>query len=377
MLSHVVVDLADPAFERPTKPIGPFFSKTEATVLAEARGWDIAEDAGRGYRRVVASPTPHGFVEVEAVRCLLEAGHVVVAGGGGGIPVGRRGEDWDGVDAVIDKDYAAAELAHQLDADALVLVTGVDAVMLDFGKDTQRRLTRIDTAEAERHLADGQFPEGSMGPKVRAATRFVGQGGHIAVITTSQLAAATLSNTEPHRRVGRHPDRAGGDRAPGGQHVIVSIKFFRDTYVDSVIQLGAMRAMGGIDGVDWASAAMATPSNVDTLRAEGVDPNEITNTGSNDFFVVVRATNDDAAMAALAAGEAAVFSARPRGDVDADADHVEPALLTHEGEELVLGHLDRRGVRGSDRRRRQRGVKLHRRPLGVRRPRSGGDSRRR
>jgi len=197
MLSHVVVDLADPAFERPTKPIGPFFSKTEATVLAEARGWDIAEDAGRGYRRVVASPTPHGFVEVEAVRCLLEAGHVVVAGGGGGIPVGRRGEDWDGVDAVIDKDYAAAELAHQLDADALVLVTGVDAVMLDFGKDTQRRLTRIDTAEAERHLADGQFPEGSMGPKVRAATRFVGQGGHIAVITTSQLAAATLSNTDP------------------------------------------------------------------------------------------------------------------------------------------------------------------------------------
>ncbi len=101
--------------------------------------------------------------------------------------------------------------------------------------------------------------------------------------------------------------------------MIVSIKFFRDTYVDSVIQLGAMRAMGGIDGVDWASAAMATPSNVDTLRAEGVDPNEITNTGSNDFFVVVRATNDDAAMAALAAGEAAVFSARPRGDVDADA----------------------------------------------------------
>ncbi len=192
ILSHVIVDLEDPAFERPTKPIGPFFSQREATQLAETRGWDIVEDSGRGYRRVVPSPRPCGFVEIQALQCLLDAGHVVVAEGGGGIPVARRGDVWEGVDAVIDKDYAAAELANQVDADALVLVTGVDSVMLDFGTDSQRRLDRIDVTEAERHLAAGQFPEGSMAPKVRAATRFLQRGGRLAVITTAALAAATL-----------------------------------------------------------------------------------------------------------------------------------------------------------------------------------------
>ncbi len=197
LLSHVIVELDDPAFDRPTKPIGPFFSKDAATRLARERGWDVTEDSGRGFRRVVASPEPKGFVEIDAIRCLLDAGHVVVTGGGGGIPVGRRGQDWDGVDAVIDKDYAAAELAHQLQAEALVLVTGVDAVHLDFGKETQRRLTWVDAVEAERHLAAGQFPEGSMGPKVRAATRFVRRGGQVSVITTAQLVVATLGSTDP------------------------------------------------------------------------------------------------------------------------------------------------------------------------------------
>ena len=109
LLSHVIVDLDDPAFELPTKPIGPFFSGDAATKLAEARDWHITEDSGRGFRRVVASPEPKGFVEIDAIGCLLEAGHVVVTGGGGGIPVGRRGDVWDGVDAVIDKDYAASD----------------------------------------------------------------------------------------------------------------------------------------------------------------------------------------------------------------------------------------------------------------------------
>lgn len=195
LLSHVIVDLSDPAFEHPTKPIGPFLSESEATELARTGRWQVAQDAGRGWRRVVASPKPRGFVELEAVRCLLEAGYVVVAGGGGGIPVGRRGDRWEGVDAVIDKDYAAAELAHQLGAEALVLITGVDAVMLDFGKDAQRRLTQVDVEEAERHLADGQFAEGSMGPKVRAAARFLRAGGKVAVVTTASLAAATLRST--------------------------------------------------------------------------------------------------------------------------------------------------------------------------------------
>jgi len=192
ILSHVIVDLNDPAFDNPSKPIGPFYSEREATRLAGTRGWDIVEDSGRGYRRVVPSPRPLGFVEIQALRCLLDAGLVVVADGGGGIPVARRGNLWDGVDAVIDKDYAAAELAHQVDADALVLVTGVESVMVDFGSSNPRRLGRIDIAEAERHLAAGQFPAGSMGPKVRAATRFLRRGGRLAVITTAPLAAATL-----------------------------------------------------------------------------------------------------------------------------------------------------------------------------------------
>ena len=215
LLSHSIVDLDDPAFGRPTKPIGPFFSEREATELARARGWDIAEDAGRGWRRVVASPRPRGFVEIEAVRLLLEAGHVVVAGGGGGIPVGRRDGVWGGVDAVIDKDFAAAELARLLGAEALVLVTGVDAVMLDFGKDTQRRLGQIDVAQVERHLAQGQFPEGSMGPKMRAAVLFVGHGGTVAVVTTGRLAAATLRSEATDTTVGtRIVPVAEGEGAP-------------------------------------------------------------------------------------------------------------------------------------------------------------------
>src|SRR3954462_5402821 len=117
LLSHVIVDPADAAFEHPTKPIGPFFSEDAAVEMALARGWDVAADAGRGFRRVVASPEPLGFVEIEAIRCLLDAGQIVVTGGGGGIPVGRHGDVWDGVEAVIDKDYAACELAFQLNAD--------------------------------------------------------------------------------------------------------------------------------------------------------------------------------------------------------------------------------------------------------------------
>jgi carbamate kinase len=200
VVTHVGVDPQDPAFDHPTKPIGPFFPEGVARQLAQARRWTIAEDAGRGFRRVVASPVPKGFVEIDAIRSLLDAGHVVVTGGGGGIPVGRRGEVWDGVDAVIDKDYAAAELASQLQAEALVLITAVDAVQLDFGKATQRPLTWVGPAEAERHLEAGQFPPGSMGPKVRAAISFIRRGGERAVITAPPLVVATLSSDEPDDR---------------------------------------------------------------------------------------------------------------------------------------------------------------------------------
>ncbi len=197
LLSHVIVDLDDLAFDRPTKPIGPFFHEDAVHELIRARRWDVTEDAGRGFRRVVASPEPKGFVEIGAIRSLLDAGHVVVTGGGGGIPVGRRGEVWDGVDAVIDKDSAAAELASQLQAEALVLITGVDAVQLDFGRATQRPLTWANAAEAERHLEAGQFPPGSMGPKVRAAISFVRRGGQLAVITSPRLVIDTLASDDP------------------------------------------------------------------------------------------------------------------------------------------------------------------------------------
>ncbi len=192
MVSHVQVDPEDRAFARPTKPIGPFFSRQEAERLAGERSWQVVEDGRRGYRRVVASPQPQGLVEIEALRCLLDAGQVVVADGGGGIPVARSGDGWEGVDAVIDKDHAAGELARQLGAEALVLVTAVDAVMVDFGTQSQRRLGRIDVTEAERYLEDGQFGQGSMQPKVAAAAAFLRSGGRTAVVTTAELAAATL-----------------------------------------------------------------------------------------------------------------------------------------------------------------------------------------
>lgn len=197
LLSHVIVDVDDPAFGHPTKPIGPFFSEEAAERLARDRDWDVGPDAGRGFRRVVASPEPKGFVEVGAIRALLDTGHVVVTGGGGGIPVGRREGVWDGVDAVIDKDYASAELALQLGATALVLITGVAAVQLDFGMPTQRPLTAVDVDEAEKYLDAGQFPPGSMGPKMRAATRFIRNGGELAVITSPQLVVATMRSQDP------------------------------------------------------------------------------------------------------------------------------------------------------------------------------------
>jgi carbamate kinase len=198
VLTHVVVDAADPAMTCPTKPIGPFLSAQEADRLAQLWNWDVAADSGRGYRRVVASPRPRSIVEVDAVRCLLDAGHLVVTAGGGGIPVVRTHVGGlVGVDAVIDKDYAAAALATAVGAQALVIVTAVDAAQLDFGSATQHPIAQIDVAQAEAYLAAGQFPEGSMGPKIRAAAGFVRDGGEVAVITSAALAAASLRCTDP------------------------------------------------------------------------------------------------------------------------------------------------------------------------------------
>ncbi|BBG04260.1 MULTISPECIES: carbamate kinase [Pseudonocardia] len=196
MVTHVIVEPDDPAFENPTKPVGPFFTEQEAAELAEARGWAIVRDGARGHRRVVPSPRPIGIVEADAIRALIDQHMIVVAGGGGGIPVIAGDRGLEGIDAVVDKDYTAQRIAVSVNADALVLVTDTEKVQLDFGTDHQRPITEMSVEEALKHLDDGQFPEGSMGPKVRAAVRFLREGGGTAVITTAERAGPSLDTGE-------------------------------------------------------------------------------------------------------------------------------------------------------------------------------------
>ena len=187
VVTHVLVDEADPGFSRPTKPIGPFFSEAEGRELARRYGWQVEEDAQRGHRRVVASPAPVAVVEARAVRLLVEAGFLVIAAGGGGIPtLDRGGGLLAGVDAVVDKDLAAARLAAAIGAGVLVLATAVDRVLLDFGTPRARPLDEITDREAESFLRLGQFPAGSMAPKIEAAIRFLRDGGELAVITSPE-----------------------------------------------------------------------------------------------------------------------------------------------------------------------------------------------
>jgi carbamate kinase len=213
LVTHVTVDPADPAFGSPSKPIGPFFEAAEAHRVAGRGGWAVQPDSGRGYRRVVPSPQPISVIEIEALRALVEAGHLVIAGGGGGIPVVAAGTCGT-VDAVIDKDRAACLIAGQLGAQALLLVTAVDRVMLDYGMPTQSSLGTITVGEAARYLAEGQFPPGSMGPKVEAALRFLDGGGELAVITSPALLAATLAGHGPlaGTRIERAPSQSGQAR---------------------------------------------------------------------------------------------------------------------------------------------------------------------
>ena len=195
VLTQVEVDPADRAFSHPTKPIGAFMTREEAERMAAERDYQVMEDAGRGYRRVVASPRPRSIVEIESIRDMVEAGLVVVACGGGGIPVFRTdGHHLKGAAAVVDKDYAASLLARQLDADTLLILTAVDRVAIRFGQPDQRWLDRMTAAEAETYLAEGQFAPGSMEPKVRAAVEFVRSGpDRRAVITHLDRAADGLS----------------------------------------------------------------------------------------------------------------------------------------------------------------------------------------
>ena len=187
VLTEVVVDKDDPGFEHPTKPVGPFYSEFRAVELQKQKRWHMKEDAGRGYRKVVPSPRPLEIIQLEAIKLLLQAGHCVIAGGGGGIPVIRDASGYlVGVEAVIDKDRLSSLLARELGADTYVILTGVPKVALDFGKPTQRWVDRLTVTEAAQHLADGQFPAGSMGPKIESALSFIKGGGSEVLITSPE-----------------------------------------------------------------------------------------------------------------------------------------------------------------------------------------------
>jgi carbamate kinase len=186
MVTHMLVDPSPAGSGGATKPIGPFYARERALELAAARGWEVVDDAGRGWRRVVASPEPVAIVEAVAIRHLVEAGQLVIACGGGGIPVVERDRHLEGVEAVVDKDLAAWRLAVQLEAGVLALVTGVDSVHLDHGTPAEREITEISLKESEELQRAGHFPAGSMGPKVAAAARFVRDGGGLAVITSAE-----------------------------------------------------------------------------------------------------------------------------------------------------------------------------------------------
>jgi carbamate kinase len=186
VVSLVVVDRDDPGFEVPTKPVGPFFSEYQAQQLSESSGWKMMEDAGRGWRKVVASPRPVEVLGVDTVRDLLASDHVVIAGGGGGIPVVREaGGALRGVEAVIDKDRTAAVLGRCLSAELMVIATEVPEIYRNFGQKSQRPIRDMTVSRARKLLAAGQFPPGSMGPKVEAAADFVEASGGRAVITDS------------------------------------------------------------------------------------------------------------------------------------------------------------------------------------------------
>lgn len=194
LVTQVAVDATDPAFTHPTKPVGKFFSKEAADQVARETGWVFSEDSGRGYRRVVASPQPRKVLDVGAIRALLAANIIPIACGGGGIAVSvDQDGDYHGMPAVIDKDLTSALLAAELGAERLLLLTAIERVALDYGKPSQRFVDRMTIAEAQRQYALGQFPPGSMGPKILAAVNYLEAGGNEVVITSLDRAYDAIS----------------------------------------------------------------------------------------------------------------------------------------------------------------------------------------
>ncbi len=209
LVTEVVVDQDDPGFRRPTKPIGPFYTRFRAEYLIHKQGWTMVEDAGRGWRKVVPSPRPLEVVQMEAIRRAVAAGQIVIAGGGGGVPVYRTPQgDLRGVEAVIDKDYTAGLIAARLRSDLFVILTGVDHVSIDYGGPDEKKVERMDLREARAREKEGQFPEGSMGPKIRAAVAFAESTGREVLITSAARLAEALRGRAGTRIVaGRGPSK--------------------------------------------------------------------------------------------------------------------------------------------------------------------------
>ena len=187
LLTQIVVDKEDPAFNNPTKPIGPFYSKEESEELVRVKGYDMVEDSGRGYRRVVASPMPVDIIEKDTVRQLAEQGNIVIALGGGGISVTEDNGILTGIEAVVDKDHGSRLLANLIGARHLVILTGVPSVAYNFGKPDQEFLPTLTIAKAREYAAQGQFPAGSMGPKIEAAIDYIENDGGTMIITSMDL----------------------------------------------------------------------------------------------------------------------------------------------------------------------------------------------
>ncbi|NOY86441.1 MAG: carbamate kinase [Deltaproteobacteria bacterium] len=205
ILTQVVVDEEDPAYLEPTKPIGPFYSRERAEVLKKEKGWHMVEDSNRGYRRVVFSPRPRKIMALNVIRRLIESGTVVIACGGGGIPVNHKTDKVIGTEGVIDKDFTAALLAYNLNAELFLILTAVNKVCVNYGKPDQYEVDVMSVAEAKAWLKEGHFPPGSMGPKIEAAIEFVERGGKEAIITGEKNLLAALNHGVCTRIIGEYP----------------------------------------------------------------------------------------------------------------------------------------------------------------------------
>lgn len=193
IVTQVVVDRNDPAMANPTKFIGQFYTEEDARRFAAERGWTVKQDGDRGWRRVVGSPIPQSIVEGDVIRAMVENGVIVIAAGGGGIPVYIQDDGtYEGVDVVVDKDWASAVLGQAIGAEMLLILTAVDRVAINFGNPNQQSLPKMSLREARQYLAEGHFPDGSMGPKIEAAIQFLESGGKKVLITSIEKAEAAL-----------------------------------------------------------------------------------------------------------------------------------------------------------------------------------------